>query len=351
MIPQEPNHELFMRRCFDLANKGKATVSPNPMVGAVLVFDNQIIGEGYHKAFGSDHAEVNAVNSVPADKKKLIPESTLYVSLEPCCFYGKTPACTDLIRRNQIKKVVVSVTDPSPEVNGKGIAILRESGVEVLTGILAKEGEKIIAARRRVVESNRPWITIKFAQTRNGYFAPIPREKSMISGLLSNKLVHKLRAESDAILVGVTTVLIDNPQLTTRAFPGKSPIRVITGNIEKLSPNLNVLDGSTPTWLYHTGPKNDLYFSRKGCQQINLGSYNLQAMFEDLANKGIGKVLAEGGKELLASLFKEELWDEAHVIHGEKTFFNGLPAPAIPGEMVEHQKLGRDDWYTFIRKC
>ena len=351
MVSQDSHHELVMRRCFDLAYKGKATVSPNPMVGAVLVYGNQIIGEGYHKAFGSDHAEVNAINSVSADNRNLIPESTLYVSLEPCCFFGKTPACTDLIRRHQIKKVVVAVTDPSPEVNGKGIALLRASGIEVLTGILAGEAEKLIAARRRLIESNRPWVTLKFAQTRNGFFAPLPKKKNMISGTLSNKIVHKLRAESDAILVGMQTILTDNPLLTTRTYHGKSPVRVVLGNVSKLTSEFNIFNDQAPTWIYNTSSAKHLSFSRRGTEQIDLKPFNLSGMFEDLAKRGIGKVLVEGGKELLDSIIKEGLWDEAYVIVGNNTFDNGLPAPLIPGIIVDHNKVGEDDWYNYFRKC
>lgn len=340
-------HELFMKRCFDLAYKGKANVSPNPMVGAVLVYNNKIIGEGFHKAFGSDHAEVNAINSVKPQDRYLIPQSTLYVSLEPCCFHGKTPACTDLIRRCQIKKVVISALDPTPEVNGQGVKQLRDSGVEVISGILDRDGEQFIAARREYIEAQRPWITIKFAQTQNGYFAPNPASRKQISGPMTSRFVHKLRSEADAILIGINTLLTDNPHLTTRNYSGASPTRIIVGDVNRLHTDLNIFNKVAPTLVYHN-QSTEIKIPDLNCEIVVLSDFNLQKMFKDLKDRGIGKILVEGGVKLLESLFAEGLWDETFMIRGTAFFTEGIPAPLPKGILKTKMIIGSDEVLTFV---
>ena len=235
-----------MLRCFEIALLGIGHTSPNPMVGACLVYENRIIGEGYHEKHGGPHAEVNAINSVLEEDRHLIPQSTLYVSLEPCCVYGRTPPCTNLILANKIPKVVVSTLDLSPEVAGNGIKILREHGVDVTTGILEDMGKVIAASRHAIVTLDRPYIILKYAQSANGKIGH-PDKQVWFTNSISKILVHKWRSESDGILVGANTVAIDNPALTTREYFGKSPIRVILDKKGNLPSESEVFNDAAST--------------------------------------------------------------------------------------------------------
>ena len=219
---------VFMRRCLQLASLGRGHVSPNPMVGAVVVHRGQIIGEGYHRCYGQPHAEVNAINSVR--DAGLLPECTLYVSLEPCSHYGKTPPCADLIVQKKIPRVVVGCLDPFPKVSGQGVARLREAGVEVVTGVLEEECKALNRTFMTCQIDERPFVTLKWAQSRDGYIDRIrkPGEPAIrISDDVSSVWVHRLRAEADAILVGTNTAVADNPSLTTRLWYGRSPLRIV----------------------------------------------------------------------------------------------------------------------------
>lgn len=345
------SHEVFMQRCFDLARMGREGVSPNPMVGAVLVHHNRIIGEGYHEKYGADHAEVRAVASVAPEERHLVPEATLYVSLEPCCFYGKTPACTDLIRAQQIKRVVVSVLDPTPEVNGRGVAQLRGAGIEVVTGVMDAEGKALIERRGKFVNSKMPWITLKFAQTQNGWFAPLPQQRVMISTPITQRWVHKMRAEADAIMVGLDTVLVDDPALTTRFYPGKSPLRIIVGDASRLKVGLQVLNKDAETLIYHTGRDIPVELPTGHVRVVVLEPFSLMGVFQDLAVRNIGNLLIEGGSRLLESVLSTGHWDEAIVIRGVGFFPEGIPAPIVNGILAESRRSGKDEVLTFIPKC
>jgi diaminohydroxyphosphoribosylaminopyrimidine deaminase/5-amino-6-(5-phosphoribosylamino)uracil reductase len=235
------DHTRYMQRCFDLAYLGAGKVSPNPMVGAVLVHQNQIIGEGFHTGYGQPHAEVEAVRSVREEDKPLLSESTLYVSLEPCCFRGKTPACTSLILEKNIPKVVISVKDFTPEVAGKGVAILKEAGVEVITGILEEEGKKVAAIRNHIVQQHRPFVLLKYARSADGYLSK-KGQSTWLTNPLSKRWVHQWRKETDAIMVGTETAMMDNPCLTTRYFQGASPIRVVLDRQGRLPHDLHLFD-------------------------------------------------------------------------------------------------------------
>ncbi|NJK84368.1 MAG: bifunctional diaminohydroxyphosphoribosylaminopyrimidine deaminase/5-amino-6-(5-phosphoribosylamino)uracil reductase RibD [Saprospiraceae bacterium] len=224
LIENEHEDTLFLQRCFDLARLGAGAVAPNPMVGAVVVHKGKIIGEGYHQKYGKAHAEVNAIDSIPSALKYLLPQSTLYVSLEPCCFFGNTPACTDLIIRSKIPKVVIAALDATPEVSGKGVAILKKHGIEVV--ISGNEGNALVRPRTVFVQQNRPYLILKYAQTRDGFIGK-PNERLIISNLYTQRLVHKWRSEVNAILVGTNTAVLDNPQLNNRLYFGQSPIRLL----------------------------------------------------------------------------------------------------------------------------
>lgn len=345
------SHEVFMQRCFDLARMGRTGVSPNPMVGAVLVHQNKIIGEGYHEQFGGDHAEVRAVASVVPEKRHLIPDATLYVSLEPCCFYGKTPACTDLIRAQRIKRVVVSALDPTPEVNGQGVAQLKASGVEVITGVLEGAGKSLIARRGKFVNTQMPWITLKFAQTQSGLFSPLPKSRMMISTPLTQRWVHKMRAEADAIMVGMDTVLVDDPALTTRLYPGKSPLRVVIGDVSRLRADLQILNRDAKTLIYHTGKEITESLEAGHARIVALETFSLKSVFQDLAAQNIGNLIIEGGSRLLQSVLATTYWDEAIIIRGAGFFPEGTPAPVVPGTLTNRARCGEDEVLTFVRKC
>ncbi|HRS53852.1 MAG TPA: bifunctional diaminohydroxyphosphoribosylaminopyrimidine deaminase/5-amino-6-(5-phosphoribosylamino)uracil reductase RibD, partial [Bacteroidales bacterium] len=250
---------LYIRRCFDLARLGMGKVAPNPMVGCVIVNGNKIIGEGYHQEYGGYHAEVNAINSVI--DKDLLKTAVLYVNLEPCAHYGKTPPCTDLIISSQIPKVVISNVDPFEKVAGKGINKLRAAGISVIVGVLKQDGKELNKRFFTFCEQKRPYIILKWAQSLDGF---IDKERNSneklkgptwITGDFFKKVVHKWRAEEQAIMVGTNTAINDNPKLTVREVPGKNPLRIVIDRVLKLPHNLNLFDSSTPT-LVLTEQKN-----------------------------------------------------------------------------------------------
>ena len=332
-------HEQYIYRCLQLAKLAKGYVAPNPMVGAVLVYEDKIIGEGYHKQFGGPHAEVECINSVIEDDLDLIETSVLYVSLEPCAHFGKTPPCTDLILKNKIKKVVVGCRDPFFEVDGKGIEKLKTNGVEVIVGVLEKECKELNKNFFTFYTKHRPYITLKWAQTSNGKIAGEDYKRIFISNEFSNRLVHYWRSESMAILVGTNTALNDDPELTVRNWPGKSPVRLVIDMNLRLPPLLKLLSdgGSTIVFnLYkHTLPLDKLSYKdlkTSGLQyyQVTEDVSLIQQVCNALYQLGIQSVFVEGGAFLLQSFIDEKLWDEAYVITNENLVIkNGLPAPVL----------------------
>jgi diaminohydroxyphosphoribosylaminopyrimidine deaminase/5-amino-6-(5-phosphoribosylamino)uracil reductase len=255
-------HEKYIRRCLELAGLGKASVSPNPMVGAVVVMDTVIIGEGYHQQYGGPHAEVNAINQVIntfSDYADLLDQSILYVSLEPCAHYGKTPPCADLIIKHKIPNVVVGCRDPFDAVNGKGIEKLRDAGINVEVGILEEECKWFNRRFFTRIQKRRPYIILKWAQTADRFFAPDNDTQHWITGEESRKLVHQWRSEEDAVLIGKNTALIDNPQLNVRYRQGKSPKRIVIDRRLELNNNLNIFDQSVDTLVFNE-VKTSIYF-------------------------------------------------------------------------------------------
>ena len=302
--------ELYMRRCIQLARCGIDGAAPNPMVGAVVVADGRIIGEGYHIRCGGPHAEVNAIRSVR--DKDALQHATIYVSLEPCAHYGKTPPCADLIIQNRIPRVVVGCQDPFAKVNGLGISRLREAGIEVKVGVLEQECRELNARFITFHSQQRPWITLKWAQSADG-FMDGKRESGMpptrFSTRFTSTLVHRLRAEHKAILVGSGTALADNPTLTTRLWPGSNPMRLVVDRRGRLSDDLHLLDGSVETHIYQ--------------------SESLRDILTNLHQRGIQSLLVEGGSQLLQSFLREGLWDEARVETAPFTLHEGIQAPHI----------------------
>ncbi len=342
------NHERYIRRCFDLAITGAGSVSPNPMVGAVIVHENRIIGEGFHRRYGQAHAEVNAVQSVSPANQHLLPQSTLYVSLEPCCIFGRTPPCTDLILRSGIPKVVISCLDQTPGVAGQGVQVLRERGVEVITGVLETQGQELARFRNTFVRRQRPYIVLKFAQTLNGYIGQ-PDQAMPISNKLTQRWVHKWRSEVDAILVGTQTALVDDPQLTNRLYFGKSPLRIVLDRTLRLPPTLRLFDQSQPTLVVTENAK-----SPASADLIDRPPYPIQYLSLDfneiwlpkllhyLYEQKISTLLVEGGAQLLQFFIENGSWDEALVLVGNRVLPQGVPAPRVAGVLKGHYKVGDD---------
>jgi diaminohydroxyphosphoribosylaminopyrimidine deaminase/5-amino-6-(5-phosphoribosylamino)uracil reductase len=315
-----------MQRCLDLALLGFGNVATNPMVGSVLVHDNKIIGEGFHQQYGQAHAEVNCINSVKEQDQHFIEKSTLYVSLEPCNHFGKTPPCSDLIVSKKIPKVVIACTDPFEKVNGSGIQKLIDAGVEVITGILENEAIELNKRFFTFHQQKRPFIILKWAQSENQCISGFQGKSVKISNALTDILVHKWRSEEAAIMVGTNTVLLDNPSLTTRNWQGKNPIRIFIDRDLKIEQTAKILDQSAPTIILNKRINkiegvNDfiqINFEREIIPQIN----------ELLYQKNIQSIIIEGGAKLLQTFIDADLWDEARVITNQTLFIeNGIASP------------------------
>lgn len=340
--------EKFIKRCFEIALLGSGFTAPNPMVGAVLVYNNRIIGEGYHQKHGGPHAEVNAINSVKEADLHLIASSTLYVSLEPCCVYGRTPPCTNLILENNIPRVVVSTLDLSPEVAGNGIEILKNNGVEVVCGVLEDTGKQIAASRHAIVTQNRPYIILKFAQSRNGKMG-LTDKQIWFTNSFSKTLVHKWRSEVDGILVGANTVAIDDPQLTNRNYHGKSPTRVVLDPKGTLPTEKKVFNRAAPTIrVIHSpgGTTNAPGSSTSIALDFEKKDY-LEKLLSIIVKEKIGTLLVEGGAKTIGRFIERNLWDEARVFTSEKILPDGIPSPemALSPDNTYHILNDRLDYY------
>lgn len=342
-------HQLYMQRCLDLAKKGLGDVAPNPMVGAVLVYEQRIIGEGWHQKFGGPHAEVNCIKSVVESDKHLIAQSTLYVSLEPCNHFGKTPPCSDLIIANKIKKVIIACKDPFEKVNGSGIQKLIDNGAEVETGILEKEAIELNKRFFTFHQKQRPYIILKWAQSADGFIA-LPEGKSVkISNEITDKLVHQWRSEEAAIVVGTNTVLNDNPSLTTRSWPGKNPIRIFIDKQLRIGANFKILDNSTRTIIFNLvkneidGLNEYLILNEAFSFQENL----CNVLFE----KNIQSVIIEGGTSLIQSFIDSNCWDEMRVITNEKLQLEqGINSPVQKNQKLKRtEQIGSDIINFYIR--
>lgn len=339
-----PSHELYMQRCLELAALGMGSVSPNPMVGAVIVHEERIIGEGYHRQYGHAHAEVNAVNSVLSkydDAEQLLGGSTIYVSLEPCAHYGKTPPCADLIIKHRIPKVVVGCRDPFDQVNGKGIEKLQQEGIEVITSVLEAECKWLNRRFFTRVQQKRPYVILKWAQTADGFFAPADKNQFWITGEESCRLVHQWRSEEDAILVGKNTAAIDNPQLNTRLWPGKSPKRVVIDRRLELNQALHVYDQSVETIVFNE-VKTDIDGKIKYIALEDFDRFVPQYILFQLYLQDIPSVIIEGGAYTLNSFIEAGLWDEARIFTGKAVLAQGIPAPRVTGGAAEESSIGDD---------
>lgn len=319
----------YMARCFALARGGAGNTSPNPMVGAVIVHAGKIIGEGFHRKYGEAHAEVNAVASVRDES--LLKDSTMYVSLEPCSHYGKTPPCSELIIRKQIPRVVIGCLDPYPEVSGRGVRMLREAGVEVVTGLLEEEARAVNAAFITRQTKERPYVVLKWAQSSDGYIDRIRTDSSVPAVLLSSSYtllrVHKLRSEVSAIMVGTNTALLDNPSLTVRHWAGASPVRVVLDQYLRIPTTYHLLDGSVRTIIF-TGRE---AASSTNVEYVRIDFLQpiLPQILSCLCRYKINSLMVEGGTNLLTQFMENELCDEVRIETAPVVLGCGVKAPEM----------------------
>ena len=325
-----------MRRALELAESGRGFVSPNPMVGCVIVHENQIIGEGFHEIYGGPHAEVNAINSVK--NPEMLSKSTAYVSLEPCAHWGKTPPCANLLVEKGLKKVVIGAIDSNHLVGGKGVEILQKAGIEVVTGVLEMEARLQNRRFFTQIEKMRPYVILKWAQSKDGFVARSDYSSKWISNARSRQLVHKWRAEEDAILVGKNTAKYDNPSLTVRDWTGKNPLRLVIDPNLELPENLNLFDQIVPTVCYNTVKSE----KTENLEFVKLKpGFELKEILEDLNSRKIQSLIVEGGSFVLNKFIEEGLWDEARVFTGSTEFGEGISAPRlnlIPTETLSIQE-------------
>ncbi len=341
-------HEIFMRRCLELASLGSGFVAPNPLVGCVIVWNNLVIGEGYHKRFGGPHAEVNAFDRV--EQKELLNESTVYVSLEPCSHQGKTPPCVDLLVSNNVKRVVIGCRDSNPTVNGKGIDRLKRAGIEVVEGILEEECRQLNKRFFTFHERRRPYVVLKWAQTLDGYIDRVRDEDikgiNWVSSELTKTLVHKWRSEEQSILVGRNTIINDNPSLTVREYDGQNPIRIVIDSQLQISQDLNIYSNEAPTLIFNR-IKNE---KKENVEWIKISETSTTNILEELYNREISSVFVEGGSRTLQYFIIDNVWDEARVIVGNTKFGDGVKAPIINKIPSDSFKFGEDRVYIYFRK-
>lgn len=358
-------HKQYLWRCLQLAQKGIGLVAPNPMVGAIVVHQNRIIGEGWHQQYGQAHAERNAIANIDPKDKHLLPEATLYVNLEPCAHYGKTPPCADFIIECGIKRVVVGCGDPFLQVAGKGIEKLNKAGVEVITHLLNKESEWFNRRFITFQQQQRPYIILKWAQTQNAYFAPNNQTQQWISNQQAKMVSHQWRTEESAIMIGTNTAIIDNPQLNARLWQGKQPIRLLIDRHLSLPKHLHLFNNSQKTLVFteknanklpettqkhlpfsthtHKHPKDN---TNNQLQIISLDPQPdlLPQIWQYLYQQNIQSVIVEGGAALLNSIIKNNTWDEARLFIAPTIWQSGIYAPTLPSsaQLIEQYNIGNN---------
>lgn len=329
-------HEKYIKRCIELAKNGLGTTYPNPLVGSVIVYNNEIIGEGWHQKAGEPHAEVNAIHSVK--DKSLLSKATIYVSLEPCSHFGKTPPCCDLIIANKIPNVVIGTIDPFAKVAGNGIKKLLEAGKKVTIGILEDECNELNKRFFTFHTKKRPYIILKWAESQDGFIAPLEREKKepvWITNEFSRQLVHKWRSEEQAILVGTNTVLEDNPSLTVRNWTGNNPIRIVLDQKKRIPKESPIFDTQANTLLISK-------------DTINFKNAIVSEIADFLFKNEIQSVIIEGGRQTLQTFIDANIWDEARVFKGAKALKNGIKAPLITSVNAKKEQLLDDQLLTFL---
>lgn len=327
--------EIYMGRCFELASHGLGNTRTNPLVGSVIVHNDKIIGEGYHHEYGGPHAEVNAIRSVK--DKSLLESSTIYINLEPCSHFGKTPPCSTLILNNKIPRVVISNTDPFPSVSGKGIEMLRNAGVEVICDVLVEEGAFLNRRFLTFHEHKRPYIILKWAETADG-FIDIERQQgdpvgtNWITDDVARTLVHKWRSEEAGLMVGTNTIIADNPKLNVRRWKGNSPLRIAFDRNGRIPETANILDSSQDTLIFTCDQEK---YSGKTNSVLIDHEYKLGEVLSELYDQKIISIFVEGGQQLHHSFISSGFWDEARVFEGKMKFSQGVSAPKISQEPAE----------------
>ncbi|QNM87078.1 bifunctional diaminohydroxyphosphoribosylaminopyrimidine deaminase/5-amino-6-(5-phosphoribosylamino)uracil reductase RibD [Polaribacter pectinis] len=337
-------HEIYIKRCLQIAKNGLGSARPNPSVGAVIVYKNKIIGEGFTSSYGGNHAEVNAVNSVI--NKTLLKEATIYVTLEPCAHFGKTPPCADLLVKHKFKRVVIGCVDTNSLVAGKGIERLKNANIDVVVGVLEDECKEHHKRFFTVQNNKRPFIVLKWAETKDGFVAPESKNEQkpvFISNKYSQQLVHKLRSKEHAILVGTNTVLADNPKLNVRSWFGENPIRIVLDSSLRIANNANILDGSVKTIVItkerkeNLKPRENVIF-----EEISFSKNVAQQICKVLQKHNLQSVIVEGGTQTLQTFVDENLWDEALVFIGDNNFEKGVKAPVFNGKFSSEEYIKND---------
>lgn len=337
----------------ELGKKGLGTTAPNPMVGCVIVHDGKIIGEGYTSPYGGPHAEVNAINSIK--DKSVLSQASLYVTLEPCSHYGKTPPCADLITKHNIPEVFIGLKDPHDKVAGKGIQKLEEAGCKVTVGILEKECRKHHKRFLTYQEKKRPYIILKWAETQDGFMAPDNTKREdkpepyWITNPYSRQLVHQWRSEEQAILVGTNTVLKDNPKLNTRDWAGKSPIRIVLDKNLRIGPDFHMLDGSVKTIVLTQQTDATKYIDGVAYEVLDFNKPMAQQVCDALHKQSISSVIVEGGTKTLQTFIDEGLWDEARIFTGAVRFGNGIAAPKLKAVLQHRETILSDISSIYIQ--
>ncbi len=339
-----------MQRCFELAIQGLGKVQPNPMVGSVIVYEDEIIGEGYHEIYGFEHAEVNAINSVLnkyPNSKELLSKSTLYVNLEPCSHFGKTPPCADLIIKHAIPRVVISNIDPFGSVNGKGVEKLKKAGVTVVVDVLKEEGYKLNKRFFTYHTLQRPYVILKWAESEDRFISIAENTRTNISGERAKILNHKWRSEEQAILVGTKTVLVDNPILTVRDWVGNNPVRVIIDKDLKLAKELNIFNADSKTIIFN----NSKTERDDNIQYIQIDFYGLvpQFILYQLYLMEIQSLIVEGGAYTINEFIQYGLWDEIRVLRSKQILGKGITAPVIEGRLDSREDLEEDELFIYHR--
>jgi diaminohydroxyphosphoribosylaminopyrimidine deaminase/5-amino-6-(5-phosphoribosylamino)uracil reductase len=334
--------EIYMQRCLQLAKQAAGYVAPNPMVGAVLVHDQRIIGEGFHHHYGKAHAEVNCVNSVRKEDEHLIDQSILYVSLEPCAHFGKTPPCADMIIRKKMPRVIVGCRDPFKEVDGKGIEKLLAAGIEVELGVLEKECIELNKRFFTFHKKHRPYIILKWAQSHNSKIGATDGRRVFITNEFTNRIVHKWRGEEASILVGTNTAMLDNPELNVRLWDGQNPVRLLVDRNLRLPTSLKIFNSDSKTIIFNTikHEQTDHLLYYQVTSEVSMVHQIVRALYQ----LKIQSVLVEGGAKLLQSFIDEQMWDEARVTeNGELIIANGLHAPELTNEKLsDSEKIFSD---------
>lgn len=340
--------EKYMYRCLQLATYGNGHVAPNPMVGAVVVHNDQIIGEGYHQRYGEAHAEPNAILAVK--NQDFLQESTLYVNLEPCSHIGKTPPCANFIIDKKIRKVVVGSVDPNPKVSGRGIQLMRDAGIEVIVGVLEEACQALNKYFYTFQQEKRPYVLLKWAETQDGFIDIIRTNADtpplQISNLIDKQLTHKLRSEMQAIMVSTNTAVLDNPSLTTKHWPGKNPIRIILDRTGRIPEDYNIFDNQAKTIIFTQLNKEST--ANNEFIQIEFNEDMLHQIIKILAEKNIHSILVEGGAQLLNSFIEQGLWDEATIEVSGQIVQKGIKAPNLNLQATHSYPLGNHWHHYFI---